>query len=181
MSQISVSLNTHPIIADGLDCLKNNGYILSLNDISITLQDNDKSFVMIAIATKEGKKYTFKMLLDDNFFVCIEDDTKLDMTKYKKNDSFILESIQNTEERINNRTPLEWVKLYSDNLKNLIELNKEDSTTYNKESFERDFKSLVESAKKGDIIFTYFLDTDDINNLVKFLSPESANLLRDIK
>lgn len=171
-----VNINTKSIIKNGFECLKENGFILSENDVFLnSLEQNPTT--MTAIAKKDNNDYTFKMNLDDNYFICVENTSfKYDMSKYKKDKSWIHESIKETEERINNRTSLEKIEYCRNNLLGIIALHNENPKKYPKSSIEREFDFMLTVAKEGNI-----KEINSIPELESLLPSKSLEKLKEIQ
>lgn len=174
-----VSIDANSIKKSGFECLKENGFILNIEDVYISLQENTKPFIMTATAKKDKKNFTFKMSLEDDFFVCVEDDSiKLDMKKYKNDITNILKTVENTTEKINNRTSKDWIDYYSQNILEYIELNTEEPNKYQQDIL-REIESLAEYIKASGIKHNLNLTGETIEELSFFLPPEAIEILRD--
>lgn len=175
MQDNKVNINTNNITTSGFNCFVENGFVLNENDVFISTSETVT--LMTAIANKDNKSYTFRMNLNDTYFICVEDSSfKYDMSKYKFDDFEILESFKETEKRINERTPVEWVNYYRNNTIDFIELHNEEPEKYPKTSIEREYISMIEKAKEANI------DTlDSINDLEFYLSNESIERAKEFK
>lgn len=171
-----VNINTNQITMSCFDCLSKNGFTLNKTDVFITTPEINTS-IMTAIAKKNDIEYIFKMNLLDNDLVCVEDSSlRFDMSAYKNNDSDILKSFKETDEKINNRTDLEWVNVYRQNIIDCIELHIEEPNKYPKSSIAREFNSMIDKAREGNIN-----ELESIEGLESYLSNEELEKLKEFK